>query len=73
MSNNLQSKMISRATWIEKKHIWKINVQKNGVRKSFYSTIVVDAGLFFIKNYRSYNRPRIPGLVSEFCKQVILW
>lgn len=30
-----QSKMISRAIWVEKKHVWKINLQKNGVRKSF--------------------------------------
>ena len=44
MSNNLQSKMISRATWIEKKHLWKINVQKNGVRKSFYSTVPGEKG-----------------------------
>lgn len=36
-----QSKMISRAIWVEKKHVWKINLQKNGVRKSFYSSVPV--------------------------------
>lgn len=39
-----QSKMISRAIWVEKKHVWKINLQKNGVRKSFYSSVPGDKG-----------------------------
>lgn len=34
----MQSKLVSRTIWLEKKKIWKINIQKNGIRKSFYSS-----------------------------------
>ena len=31
-----QSKMISRAIWVEKKHVWKINLQKERCPKVFF-------------------------------------
>ena len=34
---NLQSELAARAQYLPKKEIWKINIQKDGVRKSFYS------------------------------------
>ena len=50
-----QSKMISRAIWVEKKHVWKINLQKNGVRKSFYSSVPGDKGRkIFAQNATSW-------------------
>lgn len=36
--STMQSKLVSRTIWLEKKKIWKINIQKNGIRKSFYSS-----------------------------------
>lgn len=40
----MQSKLVSRTIWLEKKKIWKINIQKNGIRKSFYSSTPGDKG-----------------------------
>lgn len=34
---NLQSELAARAQYLPKKEIWKLNIQKDGVRKSFYS------------------------------------
>lgn len=34
---NLQSELAARAQYLPKKKIWKLNIQKDGVRKSFYS------------------------------------
>lgn len=42
--STMQSKLVSRTIWLEKKKIWKINIQKNGIRKSFYSSTPGDKG-----------------------------
>ena len=61
-----QSKMISRAIWVEKKHVWKINLQKNGVRKSFYSSVPGDKGRkICAQNATSWLSGACPFSVSE--------
>ena len=35
----LQNDLLNRVSWIDKRNHWKINVQKDGVRKSFYSSV----------------------------------
>ena len=36
---NLQSELATRVFFVTQKEIWKINVQKDGERKSFYSKL----------------------------------
>lgn len=58
--------MISRAIWVEKKHVWKINLQKNGVRKSFYSSVPGDKGRkICAQNATSWLSGACPFSVSE--------
>ena len=42
---NLQSELAARAQYLPKKEIWKLNIQKDGVRKSFYSKTPGTKGL----------------------------
>lgn len=41
---NLQSELATRVFFVTQKEIWKINVQKDGERKSFYSKLPASAG-----------------------------
>ncbi len=36
---NLQNELAARTFYVSKKDIWKVNVQKDGTRKSFYSKL----------------------------------
>lgn len=36
---NLQNEIAARTFYVSKKDIWKVNVQKDGTRKSFYSKL----------------------------------
>lgn len=42
---SLQSELTGRVSYVESKKIWKINVQRDGVRKSFYSKLPERKGI----------------------------
>jgi len=62
----MQSKLVSRTIWLEKKKIWKINIQKNGIRKSFYSSTPGDKGRkICAQNAASWLSGSCPFAVSD--------